>query len=292
MNVADNLRGVKEKGHYPFAESGYHHCRDSAIENHMSTTKNDTKTRGQAQQRPPAATRPGSGNPTSPGNKQPGGEGVRFRHPRKVSPHHDETVATAMARNAMSRERYEFHLRALYVVLGLLFLSMAANIYLGIRQPEYVYYALSSDGNLTPVIPLDNPIQSKEQVLSWTSEAVATAFSLSFANYQQQLNDTRYLFTESGWTGFREALTRSRMLETIIQQKLVSTAVPEAAPVIVSSGTVADGRYAWRLEIPLLVSLDSASAVSQQRFLLEVVVQRVSETENPRGLAIGQIIAR
>ncbi len=35
-------------------------------------------------------------------------------------PHHDEAVATEMSRNAFSRERYEFLLRTLFAVLGVL----------------------------------------------------------------------------------------------------------------------------------------------------------------------------
>lgn len=256
----------------------------------MSTTGNNIKT--QAAPRKTGASNPSLKKPGASGVAQKPAQASRFRHPKPVSPHHDEAVATAMARNALSRERYEFQLRLVYVLLGLLGVSMTANVYLGIQQPEYVYYALSSEGSITPVIPLESPIQSKEQVLSWTSEAVAKAFSMSFANYQSQLDESRFLFTSSGWDGFREALTRSKMLETIIQQKLVSTAVPSQAPVIVSSGLSSDGRYAWRLEIPLIVSFDSASSVSSQNYMLEVQVQRVPETENPRGLAIGQIIAR
>lgn len=251
----------------------------------MSTNGNISKPRQTG--KPAAAARQDVRGASKPAKGRGG-----FNTGMPVATHHDEAVATTMARNAMSRERYEFQLRALYVSLVLLGISMTANIFMGIRQPEYVYYALSSDGKLTPVTPLENPIQSKEQVLSWTADSLAIAFSLSFGNYQQQLSDARYLFTESGWAGFQEALARNGMLETIIGQKLVTSAVPSGAPVIVASGVVEDGRYAWRIEMPMVITYNSASSQSSDNILLEAVIQRVGETENPRGLAIGQIIAR
>lgn len=237
----------------------------------------------QPKQKPSAAAKATGDN----GKRSP-----RFRASERVSSHHDEMVATSLARNALSRERYEFQLRIVYVLLGLLGVSMVANVYFGLRQPEYVYYALSSEGKLTPVTPLENPIQSKEQVLAWTAESLSVAFSLSFGNYQQQLSDSRYLFTSSGWEGFQQALARNGMLDAIISQKLVASAVPAGAPVINSSGVVADGRYGWRVEMPLIVTYQSASGANSSTFVLEAIVQRVPESENPRGLAIGQIIAR
>jgi intracellular multiplication protein IcmL len=261
----------------------------------MSTTGDNTRERRTAgangQQRRPAAQSAG-GKPRQPAAKVEDNAKGKLRIKEPVIAHHDERVATGLSRNAMSRERYELQLRALFVVFAMLAASMAVNIYFGLRQPEYVYYALNSEGGLTEVIPLENPIQSRDQVIRWTAEAVSEAFTLSFANYTKQLSDYRHLFTESGWQGFQEALERNRILDTIIKQQLVSTAVPAGAPVVTSSGVVASGRYGWRVQIPLIVTYDSASGQNSSTLTVEAVVQRVPETENPRGLAIGQIIAK
>lgn len=212
--------------------------------------------------------------------------------PRQVPAHHDERVATELARNALSRERYEFLLKTLFALLGLLCLSIVANIYFGLQKTEYRYFAVDPNGGISEVIPLERPIQSTTEVLNWTADAIVRSFTLSFANYQSQLNDSRIQFTDAGWTGFQEALSRNKILDTIITQKLVTSAVPASAPVVTASGIVENGRYGWRIQMPLIVTYESASGSQSQTFNVEAVVVRRPETENPRGLGIGQIIAR
>lgn len=209
-----------------------------------------------------------------------------------VSSHHDERVATTLSRNALSRERFEFLLRTLFVLMGLLFVSLSANIYFGLQEPKKFYFAVDPEGGITEVIPLERPIQSTTEVLNWAADSLVRSFTLSFANYQQQLSDNRNLFTEPGWTGFEAALSRNKILDTVIKQKLVTSAVPNGAPVVVSQGVVESGRYGWRIQMPLTVTYESASARTSQTFNVEAVVVRRPETENPRGLGIGQIIAR
>jgi Macrophage killing protein with similarity to conjugation protein. len=209
-----------------------------------------------------------------------------------VSSHHDERVATALSRNALQRERFEFLLRTLFALFIILFLSVSANIYFGLQTTQYRYFATDPEGKITEVVPLERPIQSTTEVLNWATDAVVRSFTLSFANYQQQLADNRNLFTEPGWNGFEEALQRNRILDAIIKQQLVTTVVPSGAPVMVSQGIVEGGRYGWKLQVPLVITYESASGKNSQSLNVETIIVRRPESESPRGLGIGQIIAR
>lgn len=209
-----------------------------------------------------------------------------------VRPHHDERVATSLSRDAHRRESFEFQLRVTFGLLVVLAISVCFNILLSLRQPEVRYFATDPNGKVTELVALERPIQGTTEVINWAQIAVVRAFTLSFGSYQQQLEDSRNLFTESGWAGFREALQRNGVLDTLISQQMVTSVVPSGAPVILDQGVVDNGRYAWRLQMPLLISYESASRVSPQTMTVEALIVRRPETENPQGLGIGQIIAR
>lgn len=204
----------------------------------------------------------------------------------------DEMVATSISRNALSRERYEFMLRAMFVMLGILAVSVTGNIYYGLQETQYRYFAVDPEGGIREVVPLERPIQATHEVINWATDSIMQAFTLSFANYETQLADYRHLFTDTGWRGFREALERNRIIDTVVANQLVTSAAASGAPVVVSQGVGENGRYAWRIQLPIVMSYESASGRSNQAFMVEALIVRRPEIENPRGLGIGQIVAR
>jgi len=229
---------------------------------------------------------------------QPAGkrQGKPQKEPRKrvtrgASPHADAAAATALARDALARDRYEFLLKLIYGLLGVLLVSIAANVWLGTRPVEFRYFATDPQGGIRELTALNRPVQSANEVLNWATEVATKAYSMSFANYAQQLEDMKPNFTDAGWRGYEQALARSGFVEKLLSQQYVSTAVPHQAPVIVAEGLV-DGVYGWRLQIPLIVTFQSASANTSQTIQVEVTVVRRPETENPKGLGIAQIVSK
>lgn len=209
-----------------------------------------------------------------------------------VESHRDERTATTLARDAFSREKYEFLLRTLFVLLGLLAVSLAVVVFLGVRETKMRYFAVDPEGGIREVMPLNRPLQSTSFVLNWGTEAVVKSLTLSFANYQQQLNENRLSFTDSGWRSFQDAMKRSKVLDTITSQQLVSTVVPSAAPVISRQGVIDGGGYGWVVEIPVIITYESASAkLSNNQFVTATIVRR-DESENPSGLGIAQFVVR
>lgn len=208
------------------------------------------------------------------------------------STHRDEAVATELSRNAFARERYEFLLRIIFVLFGLLALSLAANVFYGMRETKMRYFAVNPEGAVTEIQALDRPIQSVTQVRSWATDAIATSLTMSFANYQQQLADSRLLFTDPGWRSFENALKGSRILDTIITQQLVTSVVPEGAPVVKAQGVTDGGRYGWIIELPIVVTYESTSNKQSAKYLVTATVMRRPETENPSGLGIAQMLVK
>ena len=201
-----------------------------------------------------------------------------------------EIVATELSRNALARERYEFLLRVTFGITIILFLSVAANIYLGARPVEYRYFVTNPNGAIQEIEVLSRPIQSEQQVLNWVTQIISSTYSLSFANYQQQLHELESKFTASGWRGLQLELENSGFITSLLNNQLVTSAVPRGAPIVVAQGLVGNV-YGWRLQLPLLVTYKSASVNRNQELLVEVTVVRRPAHEDPIGLGIEKIIA-
>jgi len=217
--------------------------------------------------------------------------GGRSRVTAGASTHHDMAAATELSRNALARERYELVYRVivgLIVVIGIL---IAGIVFLATRTVEPKYFAMDTQGKVRELTALSRPMPSNDQVLNWVATAATRAHTLSFAQYQQQLDDVRHYFTPEGWRGFEDALRRAGFIENLTKNKFITTASPTAAPVISAEGLVGDA-YAWRIQVPIIVTYQSASSRDSRNVMVEVTVVRRPETENPSGLGIAQFISR
>jgi intracellular multiplication protein IcmL len=207
-----------------------------------------------------------------------------------VQTHVEMAAGTELSRNALNRERYEFQMKLILVSAAIHIISIIAILFLATRPVKVEYFATTSDGKITEMEVLNRPIQSDREILQWTTTALTKAYTMSFSNYAQQLNDLKPYFTDTGWKSFEQALTRAGFIETLVGQRYVTTAVPSSAPVIVTSGLV-DKAFGWRLQVPLVVTFRSAGVDTTQQMTVDVTVVRRPSSENPSGLGIAQLVA-
>ncbi len=201
-----------------------------------------------------------------------------------------DALETVVLRNEFYRDNYR------RVVFGLL-LMVFINIgcigvigYLITNRPEPVYFATSNDGKIIKLQPLTEPVISKAELLQWATVAATEANTYGFSDYRKRLEDASVYFTPGGWKEFQAALERSRNLETVISRKLVANAVATGAPIVTDQGVI-NGRYAWKIQLPLLITYESASTKIRQPVVVTMVVTRVSTLDTPKGIAIAQFYA-
>jgi intracellular multiplication protein IcmL len=173
------------------------------------------------------------------------------------------------------------------VIVNVLMLSLLG--YLLTHPPAPKYFATSINGRITPLFALDEPNQSDSAVLQWTNQAAIAAFTYNFVNYRTELQASSEFFTSSGWTQFLSALQSSNNLDAVKTKKLIVSAVATSAPIILQKGLL-NGRYSWRIQMPLLVTYQSASEFSQQRNIVTILVTRISTLNSPRGIGISQFV--
>jgi len=201
----------------------------------------------------------------------------------------DDALAAVKLRNAFYRDGQ----RKLMVIL---LMSLVANLvvaavlgYLITHPPKPKYFATSINGRITPLFALDEPNQSDSAVLQWANQAAIAAFTYNFVNYRNELQASSGFFTSQGWNQFLSALEDSNNLEAVKAKKLIVSAVATSAPIILQKG-VLSGRYSWRVQMPILVTYQSASEFSQQRNVVTMLITRISTLNSPRGIGIAQFV--
>lgn len=202
-------------------------------------------------------------------------------------------VDDALTAVALRNNYYKDGQRKLVLVL---LISMAANLlfaftlgWIMTHPPAPKYFATSVNGRITPLFPLNEPNQSDSAILQWANQAAIAAFTFNFVNYRSELQAASGFFTSEGWTQFLQALEDSGNLEAVKAKKLVVSAVATRAPIILQKG-ILNNRYSWRIQMPLLVTYQSASEFSQQNNVVTMLVTRVSTLNSPRGIGISQFV--
>lgn len=181
-------------------------------------------------------------------------------------------------------------------IVLILLVSMCANVlfggilfYIVSHPPAPKYFATSVNGRITPLKALNEPNQSDSAVLQWANQAAIAAFSYNFVNYRSELQAASGFFTSTGWTQFLNALQGSNNLDAVRAKKLIVSAVATRAPIILQKG-ILNNRYSWRVQMPILVTYQSASEFTQQNNVVTMLITRVSTLNSPRGIGISQFV--
>lgn len=201
-----------------------------------------------------------------------------------------EDALTAVAlRNTFYRDGQRKLIIVLLVSMLGNFLLAGILAYLLSHPPLPKYFATSINGRITPLFPLNEPNQSDPAVLQWANTAAIAAFSFNFVNYKSELQASSLFFTPEGWDQFLTALTQSNNLDAVKAKKLIVSAVATRAPIILQKG-ILNGKYAWRVQMPILVTYQSASDFFQQNNVVTMLITRISTLNSPRGIGISQFV--
>lgn len=202
-----------------------------------------------------------------------------------------DALKTVALRNGFYRDNYR-RIVLILILSILVNLGLAGIVYYQVTNPPAPkYFATTINGRITPLQPLNQPNQSDAAVLQWANQAAIAAYTYNFVNYRQQLQSASAFFTAQGWTDFVSALRDSNNLDAVRSKKLIVSAVATAAPIVLRKGLL-DGRYAWRVQMKLLVTYQSASEFVQERNTVTMLIRRVSTLNSPRGIGIEQMVVQ
>ncbi len=202
----------------------------------------------------------------------------------------DDALEVVNIRHHFQRDGHRLVLFALLASVILNAVLVGAFGYIVTHPPAPQYFATTINGRITPLIPLDQPNMPPSTLLQWSNAAATAAYTYNFVNFRQELQSASEFFTPEGWTEFTNALKSSTNLNAVIEKKLVVSAVATGAPVVLDQGVI-NGTYTWTVQMPMLVTYQSASQVARQNVIVKMVIQRISTLISSRGIGISSFVA-
>jgi len=194
-----------------------------------------------------------------------------------------------MLRNAFYRDHYRRAVIGFLLLIVINCLLVGTIFYKVSHPPKPQYFATTADGRMINWHPLTDPVVSNSYVTQWTANAVRQSFSLDFIHWRQQLQTASGDFTHYGWKTFLNALQSSNNLTTLTKLKMVSNATVTGAPKIIQEEVV-DGHYAWKVQMPILVTYTNAVRSIPMPMIVTVIVLREPVQTNPNRIAINNFL--
>lgn len=198
--------------------------------------------------------------------------------------------------NNFYRDHYHHVLWCLILII-LFTIGLTSFVYWQLmNRPLPQFGAQQPDGKQMFLIPYDAPNLLPSTILQWASKAATIAYTFDFVNYNAQVQAAKPYFTADGWTDYLASV--DALISRIVQDKLFINAVVAGTPVISSQGPIGGNlsnqdattnmNYAWRIQIPFLVTYQSANDIQVKRFYVAMTVIRVPTSTNRAGIGIDQ----
>ncbi len=194
-----------------------------------------------------------------------------------------------MLRNAFYRDHYRRAILGLFLLIVVNCLLVGTIFYKMAHPPQPQYFATTADGRMINWHPLTDPVVPNSFVTQWAANSVRKAFSLDFIHWRKQLQTASSSFTNYGWKTFLHALKKSNNLTTLTKLKMVSNATITGAPKVTEKEIV-DGRYAWKVEMPVLVIYTNGTRSIPMPMEVTLIVLRVPVSTNPDRIAINNFL--
>ncbi len=166
--------------------------------------------------------------------------------------------------------------------------------YIGWSRPVVTrYFATSNNGRIVTLRPLTAPLLSRLAITSFATDAATRLYTLDFARWRADIARARTDFLPQPFALWRQSIQQS-LLPSIIQERLIASAAPAAAPTILGQGVLGQagalsGRYGWSVRVRLIVSYLGVQGTTSQHVTVTMLIVRVNPDTYPRGVAIAHL---
>lgn len=124
---------------------------------------------------------------------------------------------------------------------------------------------------------------SNIDILTWAYKAMLVSHTYNFVKYKSQLKQAETYFTPTAWKNYQKNLKQSNLINKVINQKLVISMGTASSPLLLQK---ADAK--WKVQIPIIINLQSANE-SQQQPLQLVTLTISTSSKGHNGLIIDEI---
>lgn len=162
------------------------------------------------------------------------------------------------------------------------------------NPPAPKYFAVKPSGRIIPIEPLNTPLLSDARVLAAVRNIIISAYSFDFSNIHRHMTHVQEHFAQGTWKQFYGSLTQNDIIQSTVQNRRTVSATPAAPPVIEAEHTLPDGRYGWKINMPIIVNYAAGNPNKQDThyYSVTVVVVRTRPTSHPDGIEIKQFVVQ
>ncbi|MFA0809410.1 DotI/IcmL family type IV secretion protein [Microbulbifer epialgicus] len=152
--------------------------------------------------------------------------------------------------------------------------------------PSLITFTNDNKGYVSKVTPNRNPPVTDRQAIHWAKDKVSDLLSLHFKKYSEQIRRRRDFFVDDGWTLYQQSLIDNEVIETIKSEGLIITAINKDEPRLLEKYML-NGNINWRLEIPILQTIQGASDTSSTvKKIVSVTLEQTRRDESLEGLKV------
>jgi hypothetical protein len=181
---------------------------------------------------------------------------------------------------------------SLLLSLGIGIIFLFGIFYLYFHQPKPIFFATGPNNQLIQIAPLDQPFVRDSDLQTWTATTISDIFNFDFLDYEINLNRVRVNFTSNGFAGLRGILEAPNgLVSTITSKKAQVSAAIASVPKIMNQaiflGPLGQKYWYWNVRANVIISYSTINVATQlQCSIANLVIKRVTPSENPRAIAI------
>ena len=192
-------------------------------------------------------------------------------------------------RSNSTYKQYHSHVLVLLILSSvMLMVIVGVIIYQLLHRPVPIFYAQQPSGQRLALTDYDEPNLLPDTLLRWASKVATMAYTFDFVNYAKEIELTHPYFTADGWQDYLRSV--DALIDTIIKNQLFVSGVVSGSPVISNQGVLPKQGYSWRVQIPFLVTYQSANTTSKQSYYILLTIVRVPTAFNPQGIGVDQFV--
>lgn len=186
------------------------------------------------------------------------------------------------------RDYYQGFLIILVIFIILMLMLTSFVMYQIKNRPLPAFIAVTTDGKEMQLTAHDEPNFLPDTLLRWAKKAAVASYTFDFANYPKQLEQARPFYTQSGWDNYRNSI--SSLLDSIVTNQVFVNGVVVGPPVITNEGDFTGHGFAWRIQMPFLVTTQGAETTVQKTYTLVLTIVKVPTNINPVGIGVDQFV--
>lgn len=193
-------------------------------------------------------------------------------------------------KNSFYSTYYQTLVYALIIALFLVLIMVFVVLYQVFHRPLPAFEAVNSENQHMPLTAFNEPNYLPSTLLKWASKSAVASYTFDFYNYEKQILAAAPYYTEAGWIEYKASV--NRLIADITQKQIFVNSVVSGPPVIALQGNMPGKGYIWKIQMPFLVTYQTAETVSRENYFVVMTVMKVPTTLDPTGIGIDQFVMR